>query len=207
MSSTNFPQAQSEEEIITNSPSSPLSGEEIIAEDLESGYNDVDDEVILGSQDLKVGVTFPSFDGALQSVKEWCDSNYEPFVKRSTNRGTFDDDGDRPGQIQMYCTHGIERKSKATSVRPLQRVYFTGCKARIYINQKDKDVWVVTKADLEHKGHMLGPDVYHSYSHVKKITPENEKYVEEMMEVNAAPRNIAKCLSHKTGHNLSLIHI
>jgi hypothetical protein len=83
----------------------------------------------------------------------------------------------------------------------VQRINYTACPCRVYINQKDKGVWKITQAVLNHSGHLLGPDIYGSYSHVKKLTPEDEEFVKELMKAKAAPRNIAMCLSQRTGHN------
>ena len=122
------------------------------------------------------------------------------MVKRSTSKGTYDENGDKSGKNQLYCTHGIVRKSTATSIRPIQRVNHTGCPCRIYINQHKIGVWKITKAVLNHTGHLLGAEVYSSYSHVKKLNKDDEEYVKGLMEARAAPRNIASCLSHRTGH-------
>ena len=82
------------------------------------GVDEPEENIHLGPEDVKVGTTFRDYDEAISSMKVWSDENFIPLVKRSTNKGTFDDDGDKPGRIQLVCTHGVERKSKATKVRP-----------------------------------------------------------------------------------------
>ena len=103
------------------------------------GVDEPEENIHLGPEDVKVGTTFRDYDEAISSMKVWSDKNFIPLVKRSTNRGTFDDDGDKPGRIQLVCTHGVERKSKATKVRPCQRVYYTVKKTRGYVGEYKTD--------------------------------------------------------------------
>ena len=61
--------------------------------------------------------------------------------------------------IVYKCTHGHQRKSKATSDRTFQKVNFTGCKAFVNINQNKKDDWTVTKVEINHTGHALNKEI------------------------------------------------
>jgi len=134
-------------------------------------------------------------------MNKWCDENFFALIRRSSNKGTYDDDGDKPGRIHFICTHGYKRKSRATHHRPIQRVNFTVCPCHVTITQKDRGQWVVTAVEMSHEGHLVSEDVYNSYQHVKKLSKDDEEYVKQMMNVHAAPRNIATCLSQRTGHN------
>ena len=137
-------------------------------------YDDDDDgeNVNLGTKDIRIGTEFPSFDESVRSMNKWCDENFVALVRRSSNKGTYDDDGDKPGRIHFICTHGYKRKSRATHHRPIQRVNFTECPCHVTITQKDRGQWVVTSVEMSHEGHLVSEDVYHSYQHVKKLSKE-----------------------------------
>ena len=90
----------------------------------------------------------------------------------------------------------------ATNARPAQRVNYTGCPARVLINQQASGMRKITTAVNHHDGHIIAKDVYNSYQHVKKLKPEHFKYVEDLMKVHAPLRNIVSCLSNETGYRI-----
>ena len=162
-----------------------------------ANLNTGDDTVHLAKGELKVGTTFPSYRESCRSVQEYFDNNYEPLVIRSSDDGKVKEG--RRGRIQIVCSHGYHRKSKASSSRPHQAINFTNCLAGVNINEQATGEWRVTKANFQHSGHLVGPDVYGSYAKQKKLDEETEDYVEELAKAGAAPRNIADCLNAKTG--------
>ena len=138
--------------------------QEVISENLNTSSEEV--RVNFGPEDVKVGTRFPTFDEAVRSIQAWCNENHISL----TNNGNVG----AAGKIQFYCTHGIQRKS----------LY----KSTVYINQQKIGDWKISCATLNHTEHLLASDVYSSYSHVKKLTKEDEEYVQGLMEANA--RNI-----------------
>ena len=119
--------------------------------------------VNLFPEDVKVENRFPTFDEAVRSIQAWCNENHISL----TNNGN----GSAAGKIQFYCTHGIQRKN----------LY----KSTVFINQQKIGDWKISCAILNHTDHLLGADVYSSYSYVKKLTKEDEEYVQGVEEANA----------------------
>ena len=55
------------------------------------------------------------------------------------------------------------------------------------INEQHDGTWQVSKCVLKHSGHMVGDDVYNNYPRNKKLTEEDEEYLERMRKAGAAP--------------------
>ena len=68
------------------------------------------------------------------------------------------------------------------------------------INEQHDGTWQVSKCVLKHSGHIVGEDVYSNYPMNKKLTEEDEEYLEQMRKAGAAPRLMAKGLSDRTGN-------
>ena len=171
----------------------------------EEGLNNAEDLISkLQTDEIKVGKLFKNYDEVVKAVKDWCYSSCTPLILKGV-RGNLSEGGEDPGRIQFICTHGNKRKSKATSLRPAQRVNYTGCLARININQQRKTLdWKITTARLDHDGHLIGDDVYGTYKHVKKLSEDDEEYARELInEAKILPRNLASCLSSRTGNSFT----
>ena len=102
----------------------------------------------LGPSDIKVGLCFNSLSEALAAIEQWCKTNYVPLIIRSSSQGTISTGGNKPGRVQLLCTHGYMRKSTATSARPFQRVNYTACPCRVYLNQQKGGLWKVTTGNF-----------------------------------------------------------
>ena len=151
-----------------------------------SGAETINEEIVeLTLDDVKVVRQFSSYHETLNSLQKWCDNNYFPLIKRSTRPGNLSCGGE-PGRIQLICTHGLKRQSKASNARPAQRVNFTGCPARVLINHQPSGIWKVTTAVNHHDGHIIAKDVYNSYQHVQKLSAEDEEYLKDLIKVRAA---------------------
>ena len=148
-------------------------------------------------QNLTVGKTFNTFEDAKKFVKMWCSRSFSPMVVNSSRISTEKKKG--RGRILFVCPHGVNRKSKSTGVRPKQNVMFTNCSARINIyEQADSNVWIVTYMNNVHTGHLVGRDVYGTYSTVRKLYCEDEKFMMDLHGAGASNRCIARVLSDKT---------
>ena len=111
--------------------------------------------VDLSIDDIKVGLEFDSYNQALASILNWSQTNFIPLIKRSTRTGNLGSGG-TTGRIQLCCTHGLKKKSQATEARPVQRVNYTACPARILINQQYSSRKLkVTAACNDHDGHLI----------------------------------------------------
>ena len=55
------------------------------------------------------------------------------------------------------------------------------------------------KAELEHFGHTITKKDYFKHQQNRKLQEEDKAYLKELMSINASVRNIAECLSQKTG--------
>jgi len=160
---------------------------DILSENINKENKDEEDMTLsdecieLEPGNIFCGKTFNSYDEAVNSVRKLCDKTFTPFILKGT-RGNFSSGGEELGRISFICTHGNERKSKATSQRPSQRVNYTACPN---INkQRNVGEWKITTARLQHDGHLLGEDVYGTYKHVKKLSEEGETYAKELIKTS-----------------------
>ena len=146
--------------------------------------------------ELKVGSVFEGRQKVIDDMKLYCDNNFIPLIRVSNSSGDLAKN--KYGRIVYKCTHGHQRKSKATSDRPFQKVNLTGCKAFVNINQNKKDDWTVTKLEINHTGHTLNKEIYYSYPHVRKLNQDDLDYVQDLVAARALPRNIATAISRRT---------
>ena len=102
------------------------------------------------------------------------------------------------GQRVYKCAHGVERKSRSKDEkRPFQKIKFTGCPAKVYINEQDNGSWKITTCDQSHEGHDISESNYLNQN--KEIDETDKAMVSEMLNVQANNKNIADVLSKKTG--------
>ena len=125
--------------------------------------------VILYEEDVKPGLTFPTKEIAMKSLKFFFADHYHPLVVVSNGSNKKVGDPNSRGRVRFECSHGVKRKYKATSSRPVQRVNLTGCKCGLNINQQSNGTWKIgAKVLLDHYGHEIGPDLFGSYGFAKK---------------------------------------
>ena len=150
----------------------------------------------LSFQNLEKGLSFCTKEDAEKYMKLWCDKHLFPLVVRGSFKGTETING----RIQYTCPHGVQRKTISTGERPLQHVLYTGCLAMVTITQnRQGNVWWVSKVHKEHSGHMCGAEVYGSYQTNKKMSDKDYQMITELESVGASRRRVASALSDKTG--------
>ena len=60
----------------------------------------------------------------------------------------------------------------------------------------------------EHRGHRIGPELYKSYQHLRrKLTDDDKEYVAGLVRDGVSRRNVAACLSHRTGATYTAKHL
>ena len=97
--------------------------------------------------------------------------------------------------------HGKKRSSKSTGERPVQHIKFTDCKCRVTIYEQSDLTWKITTCHLEHSGHQISRQAYYSNTHTKRLNANDFEYVKDLKKAKANNRNIASCLSNRTGKN------
>ena len=98
-------------------------------------HKDLDEENVKDIVDLpvngmKVGVSFPTEQSALASLRKWMDKTFCPFIQVRSTKSLEESEGKTKGRRCFLCTHGRNRESQATNLRPRQHVKFTGCKVK-----------------------------------------------------------------------------
>ena len=103
------------------------------------------------------------------------------------------------GRRTLDCPHGRERNCGNNEKRPQQNVEFSKCPVHININEAEDGSWYTTKTVLTHTGHPILKKNYYSHEHNKRLNAEDKEYLKDLHNAKANPRNIADCLSQKTG--------
>ena len=73
------------------------------------------------------------------------------------------------------------------------------CPVSIVLNENDDRTWSVTSTVLEHFGHTVTRKDYYKHAQNRRLDEGEKAYLKELMSTNASARNIAQCLSQKTG--------
>ena len=73
----------------------------------------------------------------------------------------------------------------------------------IVLNENDDGTWIITKAELEHFGHTVTKKDYYKHQQNKRLNEEEKVYLKELIKTNTSARNIADCLSQRTGKEYS----
>ena len=98
------------------------------------------------------------------------------------------------------CPHAVNRDTRSKGDRKLQYVLYSKCPAMInVVKNRNEGTWRVTKLEKNHKGHMLGPEVYGSYQKVRKLKEKDLEVIADLDGVGAARRRVASAVSEKTG--------
>ena len=151
---------------------------------------------------LKPGLTFESEDSAVESITQWGRKTWCALTKTRRSKTAAETNGEGRGRRTLQCPHGVQRKIKS-EVRTKQHVKFTRCPVMININEQDDGSFVITKAILEHSGHVVSEKEYFSHEHTKRLNEDEKAFVKDLTKVKANPRNIATCLKQKTGKDYS----
>ena len=59
--------------------------------------------------------------------------------------------------------------------------------------------WSVTKAVLEHFGHLVTKKEYYRHTQTRRIDKDEETYARKLLKTKALHTNVAACLTNKTG--------
>lgn len=151
---------------------------------------------------LKVGLVFENEASAVDSILNWGRKSLCPLMKSRRTKTAAETEGATRGRRTLQCPHGIYRKLKSEN-RPTQHVKFTKCPCVININEQEDGSFVITKAILEHFGHIVSEKDYYSHEHTKRLSDKDKIYVKGLIKGKAHPKNIASCLSERTGRSYS----
>ena len=164
-------------------------------EDNDSGEVSLGVSYSYAYEELCPNLEFSSFEDASHYIKNWCDTNNQPLVKRDSCKGT----DTRAGKLIFQCPHAIKRKYTA-KIRVCQAVNYTGCESKVSIYENRADgVFRVTQCIKTHSGHLLGENIYGSYPTVRVLSDDMKKKILQMESVGASRRRIADSVGEETG--------
>ena len=118
--------------------------------------NDHDEnEEIFKIETMEPGINAKTEEEMVKAIDAWCQKNFIPLTKVRRKAPGTNTEGDRVrGQRGYKCAHGVERQSKSKDEkRPFQRVKFTGCQAKVNVNEREDGTWTITTCNTEHIGH------------------------------------------------------
>ena len=69
----------------------------------------------------------------------------------------------------------------------------------ILIQENWEKNWTITKVNLEHFGHVVTENEYFFHTQNRKLNNERKDYLRELLKTKASTKNVAACLSRKTG--------
>ena len=73
------------------------------------------------------------------------------------------------------------------------------CLVSIIINENDDGTWIITSTILDHFGHTVTRKDYFKHAQNRRLDDGGKAFLRELMTTNASHRNIADCLTQKTG--------
>ena len=157
-------------------------------------------DVILRTEDIKKGLTFPDKETMMTSLTEWSVANFSPIVINGGN-------GIGNGNIRMGCPHASQKKkSKGTGKRRRQdSVEQVACPLKLLLRTRKDGSWLVTKAVTEHKGHEVSEERFQKYRKTKlvKLSADQEAVVVLLLSQGAKATEISRMISDLTGRNYS----
>lgn len=143
------------------------------------------------ANEMAVGTIFASKEEVKKHVQLFSDSNFSPLVlhrsytrKNSTHR------------LNYMCPYGIARKSRSTGKRQSSQK-FVGCPVVLNINQQANRTFVVRKADLDHKDHDVGEEVFARYK--RKLSKDQEDAVKAFLTTDPSNKEVSVLLADLTG--------
>ena len=143
------------------------------------------------AKEMAVGTIFASKEEVKNHVQLFSDSNFSPLVlhrsytrKNSTHR------------LNYMCPYGIARKSRSTGKRQSSQK-FVGCPVVLNINQQANRTFIVRKADLAHKDHDVGEEVFARYK--RKLSKDQEDAVKAFLTTDPSNKEVSVLLADLTG--------
>ena len=148
---------------------------------------------------MVVGLTYPDETTAVDAVLVWGSKFLCPLAKSRREKGLDETEGLKRGRRYLDCPHGRKRVAKTKGERKSQNVKFTKCPVSIVITENMDKTWTITKVILEHFGHVVTEKEYYRHSQNRKLDEEEKDYLKELIKTKAITKNMAACLSRKTG--------
>ena len=148
---------------------------------------------------MKVGLTYQDENTAVDAVLNWGAKVLCPLAKSRREKGLDESEGTKRGRRYLNCPHGRKRCTKTTGDRKSQNVKFTKCPVSILIQENWDKTWTITKVNLEHFGHVVTEKEYFRHAQNRKLNKEEKDYLRELLKTKASTKNVAACLSRKTG--------
>ena len=99
-------------------------------------------------------------------------------------------------RLNYVCPYGILRKSQSSGKRQKPSKY-VGCPVALNINQQADGTFVVRKAELQHKEHDVGQEVFEKYK--KRLSKDQEEAVKSFLEQNPTNQEVSYFLFDLTG--------
>ena len=115
----------------SNDDRSPHSTDDFTEADIpehESHYSNDDDVSVENIPGPTVDMSFLTLKDATKYLRKWMEHQYCPLIKIRKEFFLEESDGQSKGRLCLQCTHGRNRKSNATYLRPTPHVKFTGCR-------------------------------------------------------------------------------
>ena len=143
------------------------------------------------TKSLQIGTSFNSKEEVKEHVQLFSEANFSPLVlKRSylTKKNTH--------RITYVCPYGINRKSKSTGQRQVRQKY-VACPVMININQQSNRSYLVRKAELGHKNHEVGEEMFARYR--PKLSKDQEDIIKAFLETEPSETEICQVLHDLTG--------
>eukprot|EP00092_Neocalanus_flemingeri_P033345 GFUD01036260.1.p1 GENE.GFUD01036260.1~~GFUD01036260.1.p1 ORF type:complete len:596 (-),score=216.93 GFUD01036260.1:162-1949(-) len=144
---------------------------------------------------IEVGQTYVSKEEVENQVQLFSDSNFSPLVLHSSS-------ANRKARLSYKCPYGVFKKSTSTGKRKMKQNRYVGCPVIVNFCQRVIGMFVVTKAELEHKGHDVGEEEY--FAKIKKKLTEDEKgAVKAFLETKPSNQEVSLLLTDLTGRKYS----
>ena len=144
--------------------------------------------------EIQVGAYFLSKEEVQDAVDRLSDASLTRFVCSSNSTRTNGTGTKR--KIQYTCCFGNLRNSKSKGIRQSSSKY-VGCPARVRFNQQNDGLFLVVRADLEHKEHDVSEELYAKMR--KRLSKDQEEVIRALLETNHSYADIAQFLRELTG--------
>eukprot|EP00092_Neocalanus_flemingeri_P020231 GFUD01021905.1.p1 GENE.GFUD01021905.1~~GFUD01021905.1.p1 ORF type:complete len:382 (+),score=115.51 GFUD01021905.1:56-1201(+) len=153
------------------------------------------DQYVPENNDIEVGQTYASKEDVLNKVQLFSDSNFSPLVLHSSS-------ANRKARLSYKCPYGLFKKSTSTGKRKMKQNRYVGCPVIVNFCQRVNGMFVVTKAELEHKGHDVGEEEYFA-KRKKKLTEDEKGAVKAFLETKPSNQEVSLLLTDLTGRKYS----
>ena len=144
--------------------------------------------------EIQVGAYFRSKEEVQDAVDRLSDASLTRFVCSSNFTRTNGTGTKR--KIAYTCCFGNLRSSKSKGIRQSSSKY-VGCPAHVRFNQQNDGLFLVVRADLEHKEHDVSEESYAKMR--KRLSKDQEEVIRALLETNHSYADVAQFLRELTG--------